>query len=76
MKLPEIELIDIPILSKDSSAFARFCRAVGNLDWVLNGHHMYQHAAGDQCPYCQQRLPEHFAEQLAACFDDQYKEDL
>ena len=76
MKLPEIELIDIPILSKDSSAFARFCRAVGNLDWVMNGHHMYQHAAGDQCPYCQQRLPEHFAEQLAACFDDQYKEDL
>ena len=76
MKPPKIELIDIPIISKDSSAFAQFCRAVGNMDWVISGHQAYRHAAGEYCPYCQQRLPEHFEEQLAACFDNQYQEDL
>lgn len=72
---PEIDLLDIPIVSRSDTGFARFCQALGNIDWLRSGHEHYQPDAGDKCPYCQQRLPEGFEEQLAACYDLQYRED-
>ena len=73
---PEIDLMDIPIVSSSETPLAAFCRALSNLDWLRQGHDSYQHQAGQKCPYCRQTLPEDFEAQLADCFDETYKHDL
>ncbi len=64
-----------PIISRSDTEFARFIRALGNMDWITQGHTKYHHTAG-KCPYCQQEMPATFEDDLAACYDEQYKEDL
>ena len=72
---PAVDLMDIPIVSASDSAFTAFWKLLENLDWVRKGHSLYQHSAGDKCPYCQQSLPEDFSKQLAACYDEKYRAD-
>ncbi len=76
--LPGKELLDKVIVSSSDTPFANFMKALGvsASSWVRDGHTHYSAAAAGKCPYCQQKLPAHFEEDIAACFDAQYQQDI
>lgn len=77
-RLPGRDLLDKMIVSSSDTPFAKFMKALGTTasDWVRDGHTHYSAAAAGKCPYCQQKLPAHFEDDIAACFDAQYKQDI
>ena len=70
------DLLAKPIVSSSDTDFARFIKALNATDWVRQGHERFHETPDGKCPYCQQELPHNFDEQLAACFDAQYQEDI
>ncbi len=75
-KLPGNELLDKAVVSGSDTSFARFIKALNATDWVRQGHTRYADHASGKCPYCQQRLPDGFEQEIAACFDAQYRRDI
>ena len=77
-KLPGKDLLDKMIVSSSDTPFAKFMKALGTTasDWVRDGHTHYSAAAAGKCPYCQQKLPAHFEDDIAACFVAQYQQDI
>lgn len=69
-------IMEQSIVSRANTDFALFIRTLGNMDWVTAGHKAYHGKTEGKCPYCQKALPEDFEDQLAACYDNQYKDDL
>lgn len=76
--LPGEDLLDQMIVSTSDTPFSRFMKALGDSasDWVRDGHTHYAGAAGGKCPYCQQKLPQNFEDDIAATFDAQYQQDI
>ena len=74
--LPSSEIIHQPIISRADTSFARFIRALGNLDWVRAGHDQYHGKSNGMCPYCQQPLPPSFEADLESCYDEQYRKEI
>ena len=76
--LPGKELLDKVIVSSSDTPFANFMKALGASasSWVRDGHTHYSAAAGGKCPYCQQKLPASFEDDIASCFDAQYQQDI
>lgn len=74
--LPGYELMGRAVLGRGETPFASFIKALNAADWVRAGHSHYAGQTGGKCPYCQQRLPEGFDREIAACFDAQYREDI
>lgn len=76
--LPGKDLLDRMIVSSSDTPFAKFMKALGDTasDWVRDGHTHYAGAAGGKCPYCQQKLPANFEDEIAATFDAQYQQDV
>lgn len=74
--IPSSLLLEKSIVSSSHTSFADFLTALNAMAWVRQGHRDYQHSAGQKCPYCQQKLPVSFENDLAACFDDRYKREL
>ena len=76
--LPGKELLDKVIVSSSDTPFARFLKTLGSTasDWVRDGHTHFSGSAGGKCPYCQQKLPANFENEIAATFDAQYQQDI
>lgn len=76
--LPGKDLLDKPIISSSDTPFARFLKTLGSTasDWVRDGHTHFSGVAGGKCPYCQQKLPANFEDEIAATFDAQYQQDI
>lgn len=74
--LPGRELLDKAIVSSSGSQFSQFIKALNATDWVRQGHDHYAAHTSGKCPYCQQVLPVGFEEEIAACFDAQYQQDI
>ena len=74
--LPGRELLDKAIVSSSASPFAQFIKALNATDWVRQGHDRYSPHTSGKCPYCQQKLPDGFEDEIAACFDAQYQRDI
>ena len=76
--LPGKDLLDKVIISSSETPFAKFMKALGATasDWVREGHTHYANAAGEKCPYCQQKLPATFEADITSCFDAQYQQDI
>lgn len=72
------DLLDKPIISSGDTPFARFLKALGSTasDWVRDGHTRFSGVCGEKCPYCQQKLPTNFEDEIAAAFDAQYQQDI
>lgn len=70
------ELLDKAIVSSSGSQFSKFIKALNATDWVRQGHDHYAAHTDGKCPYCQQKLPVGFDEEIAACFDAQYQQDI
>lgn len=75
-KLPGKELLDKVIVSSSDTPFAKFWKAINASDWVRNGHDHYGKMTDGKCPYCKQTLPPNFEAEIAACFDEQYQQDI
>ena len=74
--LPGRDLLDKAIVSSSGSPFAKFIKALNATDWVRQGHDHYAAHTSGKCPYCQQTLPAGFEDEIAACFDAQYQQDI
>lgn len=70
------ELLEKPIISTSDSPFANFIAAINASAWVRQGRENYHETPDGKCPYCQQTLPNSFEEDITACFDAQYQEDI
>ncbi|MBT9137330.1 MAG: hypothetical protein DDT34_02420 [Firmicutes bacterium] len=73
---PGNELLAKSITSSSDTPFAGFIKVINATDWVRQGHEHFAETPDSKCPYCQQKLPDDFEEQIAACFDGQYQEDI
>lgn len=74
--LPGYDLMGKSIASSSETPFASFIKALNATDWVRQGHAHYSGQTDGKCPYCQQKLPDDFDKDLAACFDAQYQADI
>lgn len=76
--LPGRELLNKMIVSSSDTPFAGFIKKLGDtaFDWVREGHTHYSAGAGEDCPYCHQKLPASFEADIAACFDAQYQQNI
>ena len=74
--LPGFELIGKPIFSSSETPFSSFINALNATDWVRHGHAIFGGRTDGKCPYCQQRLPANFEQEIAKCFDTNYTEDI
>ncbi len=75
-KLPGKDLMDKAIVGSSESTFTAFMKALHATDWVRQGHDHYVAGADGKCPFCQQKLPAGFDDEIAACFDAQYQQDI
>lgn len=74
--LPGKDLLDKVIVSSAKTDFARFVRKIKASDWVLEGHKHYVPNEEKKCPFCQQKMPDTFEEDIKKCFDEQYQQDV
>lgn len=74
--LPGYDLMGKSIASSSETPFASFIKALNATDWVRQGHAHYTGQTDGKCPYCQQKLPDDFDKDIAACFDEQYQSDI
>lgn len=70
------DLLAKPITNSGDTPFAEFIKALNATGWISQGHERFTSTAHGKCPYCQQDLPYDFEEQLASCFDAQYKDGI
>lgn len=74
--LPGHDTLGQAIISSNDTPFANFIKALNATDWVRQGHEQFSDAAEGKCHYCQQMLPENFENQIAACFDQRYQQNI
>jgi len=74
--LDGLQLLGERIVSSSDTDFARFIKAINATDWVRQGHERFHDTSDGKCPYCQQMLPISFEEELAACFDHKYQQEV
>jgi wobble nucleotide-excising tRNase len=64
------------ISSSSETDFSKFVKALKATDWVRDGHSHYSENNNGKCPYCQQPLPANFDDEIAACFDEIYQNEI
>lgn len=74
--LPGFELMGKVVASSSETPFASFIKKLNATDWVRQGHTHFAGQTDGKCPYCQQKLPASFEDDLLKCFDAQYQEDI
>ena len=67
-------LLSKVITGKADTPIGTFIQFLNAGDWVKQGVE-YAEKANGKCPYCQRKLPNDIAEQIAAFFDDEYIKD-
>ena len=72
----DLEILHTAIVSTSETSFAKTMKKIGNSDWVKEGYFKYSQAAEGLCPFCQKPLAHDFEEEIMACFDEQYQEDI
>ncbi len=74
--LPGFDLMGKVVASSSETPFANFIKKLNATDWVRQGHTHFAGQTDGKCPYCQQKLPSTFEDDLLKCFDAQYQEDI
>ena len=62
------------VIGKDDVDIAAMIKRLENSDWVSEGQKFFR-VNDDDCPFCQQKAPEGFAESLAEYFDETFATD-
>lgn len=74
--LSGFDLMGKVVASSSETPFANFIKKLNATDWVRQGHTHFAGQTDGKCPYCQQKLPSTFEDDLLKCFDAQYQEDI
>ncbi len=74
--LPGKSILAQRIVSSADTPFAQFIKAINATSWVQQGHSQYHSSGNGKCPYCQQKLPDTFEDDIRACFDTQYRDAI
>lgn len=74
--LPGFDLMGKVVASSSETPFANFIKKLNATDWVRQGHIHFAGQTDGKCPYCQQKLPVSFEDDLLKCFDAQYQENI
>lgn len=61
-------------INSGSSNLNKVITELGNLRWVQEGMNTYLKEGQEKCPFCQEKLPTNFDEELKRVFDDSYNE--
>ena len=69
-------ILEQKIVSSADTPFAQFIKAMNATTWVQQGYAQYHQSGDGKCPYCQQRLPDTFEDDIRACFDTQYQDAI
>ena len=72
----EKHLLKKIIINSGNTTFSSFVRALKATDWILQGRNNYLPKTDGRCPFCQQELPTNFENELAKCFDAEYRNDI
>lgn len=75
-KLPGENLLATVVVSSANTDFAKFVRKIKATDWLRQGHAHFVSGSEGKCPFCQQKLPDTFEEEIQKCFDSQYQENV
>lgn len=70
------DLLSQQIISSSDTPFASFIQAIGATDWVKHGHDAFSKNSNGYCPYCHQKLPDDFEQQIVSCFNEIYIESI
>ena len=73
---PSCDILSKVIVSSANTPFAEVMKKINASTWVKQGHERFHDILPNQCPYCQQLLPDDFDKQLQACFDSTYAESI
>lgn len=69
------DLLRTPLIPATDSPLSGLISQMQNSDWVREGKRImdvHQDALGERCPFCQQRTPQDFSENLAKLWDRSY----
>lgn len=69
------DLLRTPLIPATDSPLSKLISQMQNSDWVRKGKQImdtHQDTLGDRCPFCQQRTPQDFSENLAKLWDRSY----
>ena len=69
------ELLQTPLIPATDSPLSELISQMQNSDWIREGQQImdfHQDTLGDRCPFCQQRTPQDFSENLAKLWDRSY----
>lgn len=70
------EILEKSIVSTADTPFAYFIKALNATAWVRQGYENYHEITDGKCPYCQEKIPDTFEDDIKACFEAQYQEDI
>jgi wobble nucleotide-excising tRNase len=70
------DILGKSIVSSSNTPFSEFIKALNATAWVRQGHEQYHETPDSKCPYCQQKLPDNFEDDIKACFDAQYQKNI
>ena len=69
-------LMEQVIVSSAETPFTDFIKALNAVDWVHQGQSQFVPHSEGKCPFCQQLFPADFEQEITACFDAQYQENI
>lgn len=75
LSLEKNEILKIPIVGKENVAISELIQKLGNSAWFSSGR-QYLDLSNGKCPFCQQKLPDDFPQQVANYFDETYKKNI
>ena len=73
------DLLRTPLIPATDSPLSELISQMQNSDWVREGKQImdvHQDTLGDRCPFCQQRTPQDFSENLAKLWDRSYDDTV
>ncbi|MUP58516.1 hypothetical protein C3L56_00540 [Veillonellaceae bacterium M2-4] len=73
--IENLNLLEKKIISSSDTPFAAFIKAMNSTAWVKQGMEHYHNVSEGKCPFCQQKLPDNFEDNIKACFDEQFEKE-
>ena len=75
LSLEQDDILKMVIVGKENVAISELIQKLGNSAWFNNGRQYLEFSNG-KCPFCQQKLPDNFAQQIEDYFDKTYETNI
>lgn len=75
LSLENEDILKTVIVGKEDVTIANLIKKLGNSSWFSQGR-QYLGLSDGKCPFCQQKLPDNFSQQIEDYFDKTYEADM